>query len=305
MSGGLRSALKHAVEAIAGAPAVVRGRVRARRGRVLVLSYHNVIPAGPPLVEGDRSLHLPLDRFQRQLDTLDTMGLTVRGLDAAAADDAPTVVVTFDDAYRGAIELALPELAARAMACTVFVAPGLLGNPAPWWDRLADPALGAIPPAVRDAALTDCAGDDAAVLSAALQRHWPLHAPHPLHGIASLAELRTAMASSPLATVGSHTWSHPNLAALSGATLVSELERPRATLRDAFGERYVDHLAYPYGLESAAVRAATRAAGYRSAFRVVGGWSSHADDAFARPRLNVTPGISDAGFRARLAGLIG
>jgi hypothetical protein len=49
-----------------GLPRIMR---RKRRGDVLVLAYHNIVPTGQ-IVAGDRSLHLTQARFAEQLDAL-------------------------------------------------------------------------------------------------------------------------------------------------------------------------------------------------------------------------------------------
>jgi peptidoglycan/xylan/chitin deacetylase (PgdA/CDA1 family) len=119
---------------------------------------------------------------------------------------------------------------------------------------------------------------------------------------ATEAELRAGLALDGI-TVGSHTWSHANLASLSAVEVVIELERSRDWLRAEFGKNAIDWLAYPYGLDSREAHRAAADAGYRGALRIVGGWHRPSDvSPFARPRLNVSAGVSKAGFRARLLG---
>jgi peptidoglycan/xylan/chitin deacetylase (PgdA/CDA1 family) len=104
--------------------------------------------------------------------------------------------------------------------------------------------------------------------------------------------------------LASHTWSHPNLAALEPAELTAELTRPLAWLRDGFPEPLAV-LAYPYGRSSPQVEAAAAAAGYRAALRIDGGWlRSGRGRTHALPRLNVPSGLSLQGFRLRTAGLL-
>jgi peptidoglycan/xylan/chitin deacetylase (PgdA/CDA1 family) len=104
-------------------------------------------------------------------------------------------------------------------------------------------------------------------------------------------------------SLGSHTWSHPNLAALGAAELDDEMRRPLEWLRERF-EGIVPYLTYPYGLFSSAVQEAARGAGYLAALRIDGGWVRRdALDMFAAPRLDVPSRVSLAGFRLRVAGL--
>lgn len=300
-----RQLLKSAIEEIIGAPIVVRAALARLRGARLILSYHNVIATNAPLSVGDGSLHLPLSNFRAQLDAITASGLPVVPLDAPVDPKGrPAVVITFDDAYAGTLDVALPELTARALPSTIFVAPGLLGSAAPWWDRLATPLDRAVPASIREVALDELAGEEERILAAAASRGWTIHEPIPEHRIASEAELTASLAHHPLLTLGAHTWGHPNVSRLGADVLEREMRTPRAWLRARFGDRYVDWLAYPYGLTSGAARRAAAEAGYRDAVLVAGGWSHPRAPTHARPRLNVTPGISGPGFRARLGGLL-
>jgi peptidoglycan/xylan/chitin deacetylase (PgdA/CDA1 family) len=300
----VRAFAKRIAEAVLGAPALMRLRHRSWRGRRLVLSYHNVIAGPATLAQGDRSLHLPFDAFRSQLDALEAAALPVVPLDVPLEPEAgPCVVITFDDAYAGVLEFALPELERRQLPATIVVAPGMLGLDAPWWDRLADPILGAVPQAYRDRALGDLGGDGERILRDASAGGHAVFSPMPEHRIATECELSRAIAAHPLVMLGSHTWSHANVAVLDAERMRREMRESLAWLKERFGSRTIDRLAYPYGFESPAARAAAAEAGYRGAFRVSGGWDLGGGDRFAAPRLNVTPGISPAGFRARLAGI--
>jgi peptidoglycan/xylan/chitin deacetylase (PgdA/CDA1 family) len=104
-------------------------------------------------------------------------------------------------------------------------------------------------------------------------------------------------------TLGSHTWSHRNLARLCASDVVAEVQHSRAWLRAEFDGRVVDWLAYPYGLESAETRGLVAKASYVGALRTVGGWHRSTDvSPFARPRFTVGARLSAAGLRSRLNG---
>jgi peptidoglycan/xylan/chitin deacetylase (PgdA/CDA1 family) len=119
---------------------------------------------------------------------------------------------------------------------------------------------------------------------------------------ATSAELQDALGF-PGITVGSHTWSHVNLASLNAADIAAELVRSREWLFAQFGEKAISWLAYPYGLDSPRVCRAVAAACYAGALRIDGGWHRASEvSPFARPRLNVAAGLSPTGFRARLLG---
>jgi peptidoglycan/xylan/chitin deacetylase (PgdA/CDA1 family) len=300
-------ALKRAVErALVGAG--VAGIAARRTGtRALILAYHNVVPDGQSPA-GDRSLHLSLQAFRQQLDVLS------RQCDVAALEDAfgpgassgrPRVVITFDDAYRGAVTCGVKELARRGMAATIFVAPGLLGDQTFWWDEAGAGSPEGLDPTHRDGALQRCRGEAPEV------RRWlaeqgvelsPELIP-PAARSAGIEELAHAVGEHPGLTLGAHSWSHPNLAALPESRLADEVGRPLEWLRPRFDRVTVPWLAYPYGLESPAVQRAAEAAGYAGALRVNGGRLARgARPSFAVPRMNVPSGLSADGFLLRVSG---
>ncbi len=135
------------------------------RRRAIVLAYHNIVP-DDRIGGGDRSLHLARHDFAAQLDLLqhthDIVPLTEL-LDADASPASRTrAAITFDDAYREAITVGLPELAHHEIPRTVFVAPGYLDGGTFWWEELSAPGTG-LEPGVRDVALDALGGDDHAV----------------------------------------------------------------------------------------------------------------------------------------------
>jgi peptidoglycan/xylan/chitin deacetylase (PgdA/CDA1 family) len=299
---GVRALAKRAIERAAVGSGVAALARRARRGEVVILGYHNVVPDGEPIV-GDRSLHLPQREFAAQLDILarshDVVPLREVLRAQSRRAQRPCAAITFDDAYRGAMTAGVEELARRGMPATVFVAPAFVGDGRFWWDSLATADDGG---AFRRLALTACRGEDATVRAEArrrgiAEREVPAHA-----RCATLEELRAAAR---LVAVASHSWSHPNLAALPADALVRELTRPLAWLRESFRD-VLPWLAYPYGLTSAAVRAAAREAGYEGALLIEGGWSARPPaDPHAVPRLDVPGEVSRDGFAMRVAGLVG
>jgi len=299
-----RRLLKTAVEQgllWSGLPAISS---RLRRARTLILAYHDVVPNGERVI-GDSSLHLPRAAFAAQLDALLEMADVVP-LDAAisgggAVSGRPRVAITFDDAYRGAVVEGVGALVERSLPATIFVPPSLLDGGVFWWDALTPKGSPGLAPEVRDDALLRLAGKGSAILAAHAcsdTSHIPAYA----RG-ASEAELRAA-AARPGITLASHSWSHPNLAALAPPELEDELVRPLAWLRERF-DGVLPYISYPYGHSSLAVERAAAAAGYRASLRIDGGWLREGGtNPFAIPRLNVPSGLSDAGFRLRCSGLL-
>jgi peptidoglycan/xylan/chitin deacetylase (PgdA/CDA1 family) len=285
----------------------ISGAMRRRhRGDVLVLAYHNIVPTGGA-TGGDRSLHLPQRRFAEQLDTLarthDIISLE-RAL-AGHTGDRPAAVITFDDAYEGAVTVGVAELAARKLPATIFVAPAFLNGGDFWWDAFADPEAGALSPALRSWALDDCAGRDADIRTRAPREHGAHLTVMPSHSRGAQERDLHAAAATPSIALASHTWSHPNLARLGSDALATELARPLTWLRERFSN-VLAVISYPYGLASPQVERATAGAGYTAGLRIEGGWMTRDGgdaNAFALPRLDIPSGLSAAGFELRVAGV--
>ncbi len=300
----MRSGLKRGLEAALVRSGVARFARAGLHSRVLVLAYHNVVPDGAA-PGADASLHLPQHHFAEQLDAL------VRTHDIVPLDDLaeigsgrgkPRVAITFDDAYRGAVTAGIEELARRGLPATIFVAPHFLGGRSFWWDAVPPPATMS-PDAFRSHVLQALRGEDAAVRQWAVDMGLEMVAADPYAVAATEEELRTAVRHAGI-TLGSHTWSHPNLARLEPVELTSELSRPLLWLQERFPSATVAWLTYPYGLSSLAVERAAAAAGYRGALRASGGWGPASPTNLpSLPRFNVPAGLSDHGFRLRISGL--
>jgi peptidoglycan/xylan/chitin deacetylase (PgdA/CDA1 family) len=288
---------------LSGLPRLSRFRVRRD---VLILAYHNIVPSDATPV-GDRSLHLAQDGFGAQLDLLlethDVVPLAevLDGTDLGRS--RPRAVLTFDDAYRGAVTAGVREVVARSLAATIFVAPAFVGGQSFWWDALSNPTDDGPGDDLRSRALTELRGEDARV------RQWAAGAGRttqaiPDHALCGTMEELTQAARTPGITFGSHSWGHPNLAALTDAELARELGSSLQWLRDRF-TNVIPYISYPYGLSSPAVERAARDAGYLAGLRIEGGWVHQPlANRFAVPRLNIPAGLSRDGFAMRAAGLL-
>jgi peptidoglycan/xylan/chitin deacetylase (PgdA/CDA1 family) len=285
-----------------GIPGALR---RQRRGHVLILAYHNIVPEHAAAA-GDVSLHLPQRKFAEQLDGLvrthDIIPLATAL--AGYSGRRPAVVLTFDDAYEGAVTVGVSELQQRGLPATIFVAPSFLGGHDFWWDALTAPGKAALSPELRAWALEECAGRDAEVRARAPhERQTPLTRA-PSHARCAQEHDLVAAAAQRGITLGSHSWNHPNLPRLDDAALESELTLPLAWLRERF-TNVLPVISYPYGLSSERVESAARAACYSAGLRIEGGWlaSGATTNPFAVPRLDVPSGLSAAGFELRTAGV--
>ncbi|MEW2549226.1 polysaccharide deacetylase family protein [Streptomyces sp. NPDC047002] len=101
--------------------------------------------------------------------------------------------------------------------------------------------------------------------------------------------------------IGAHTVTHAQLDTLPAAALRRELRESKDVLEDALGHA-VDHLAYPHGYSSRAVRTAARTAGYASAAAVRHALSSTADEPFRMARLILRRSHTAADVAAWMAG---
>lgn len=202
-------------------------------------------------------------RFAAQMDELLKRASPVAaGSLQAIPEKGRSVAVTFDDGFRSVLENAVPELAKRGIPFTIFVPSGCLGERPSW---------------VRDSAHSSW---DERVLSA--------------------RELR-ALAGMPLATLGSHSVTHPNLTELDAARAQQELSDSRAQLEAAAGVT-VDVFSFPHGAYTAALVDQARHAGYRFVFTIdpttVGGNS----DLFSVGRVVADPDDWPIEFRLKIAG---
>lgn len=294
--------LKQPIESVITWPAVEWLTQRRLRGMRLILAYHGIIPDGQPAA-GERALFIPQREFAKQLDLL-VATADVVPLDRIdePAGARPRVAITFDDAYAGAVNEGVQELAARNLPATFFVAPGRLDGHVFWWDALAD-GNDVLDPDMRHHALHALSGAEERVRAWAASAALPLSEKLPPYAkAATRAELIAAL-TFPGITVGSHSWSHRNLAALCLNDVAAEVRDSREWLRAEFGHKALDWFAYPYGFDSEDVNRAVAEASYTGGLRIGGGWHRPTPSSrFIRPRFSIGPGLTLAGFRSRLTG---
>ena len=277
---------------------------RRVRGKRLILAYHGIIPQGeapagePALFIAQRDFAMHLDMLASEADVVPLERIDEPG------DGRPRVAITIDDAYRGAVNVGARELVERGLPATIFVPPGRLGNHVFWWDALLYRSA-KLDEHLRNHALYKLSGSDERVRAWAVGAGIPVRDELPAYArTATRAELDAAVSLGGI-TLGSHSWSHPNLASLDADDVISEVRRSREWLRTEFGEKAIDWLAYPYGLESLQTRVAVAAASYVGALCIGGGWHRASEfSPFARPRFSIGAGLSVAGLRARVQGAV-
>lgn len=295
MRSRIRSRLKQFAEQSAFRTGLTRLGSGRTRGKVLVLAYHNVVADDAPAI-GDRPNHTRLSDFSAQIRLL-RRRLDIVPLANAFHEGAERrAVVTFDDAYRGAVRVGVDEIRRQGACATIFVAPSFLGGKAFWWDLLS--GNNGLDAAMRVTAIEQLRGACDAILARFPRGEAITHSDFLP---ASESELMAA-ASVPGISIGAHSWSHPNLVTLPDDELKAELTAPLTWIRERF-DSAIPWLSYPYGSCDSRVMRAAQEAGYLAALGIRGGWSDASPaNAFEISRLSVPAGISVDGFGLRVDG---
>lgn len=190
---------------------------------VLSLGYHAISE------RWSSDLAVRPDFFEWQLWLLREQGYQSVTFERAMADppSGRCVAITFDDAYRSVIELALPVMRRLGMVGTVYVATDYPGSERPLCWAGIDRWLNTV---------------DAGELT---PMSWE-----------ELGELADAGWE-----IGSHTCSHPHLTRIDQQRLAAELEQSRARCELQLG-RPCRTISYPYGDVDERVIETTKRAGY-------------------------------------------
>jgi peptidoglycan/xylan/chitin deacetylase (PgdA/CDA1 family) len=264
----------------------------------LILCYHNVVSDWDQV--GDPGLHVPRERFERQArwlaDHYDVVSLReytdrlVRGASLRSA-----AAITFDDAYAGIFEHAVPLLKTLGLPATIFVVADAPGRSTGfWWDQ--PHMVQSLTPDRYERYLTHLHGDARAILSempsAAISM--PLtHRPADWNTICAHA--------TGCIHIGAHSATHRSLPTLTEVELEDEIVASRARLHRATGV-WAEFFAYPYGLSDPRIRRIVRKAGYRAALSLGGALNRATANLWDLKRVNVPANISDAAFEAWTAG---
>ena len=197
---------------------------------VLILGYHGISE------RWSCDLAVRPGCFEWQLGLLREWGYEGVTFERAMTDPPPgrCVAITFDDAYRSVIELALPIMRGFGMPGTVFVP-------------------------------TDYTGSERAMCWAGIDR-WL--------GTADEGELmpmswdELGQLADAGWEIGSHTCSHPHLTRIDRGRLVAELEQSRTRCEEQLG-RPSRTIAYPYGDVDQRVIETTKQVGYSAGASIV------------------------------------
>jgi peptidoglycan/xylan/chitin deacetylase (PgdA/CDA1 family) len=308
-------AVKDTVKAAVLSSGLLRVARKAKAPKVAILRYHSVLERpddfansiGLGISHSRQSFaaQMELIASKYNLVSMDQVSSFIRG---EGGLPARSVAVTFDDGFVDNLEVAGPVLATYGVPATVYLAIDYIGNAkAPWYCRLrhvfaatkiekwqfGEKKFDMSNPEERRSAYVE-----AAKRCAQLSRK-----PQEL----LLEQIESALGVEALALpimltwegarellrqghiIGSHTFSHPNMAYVSGQDVVQEISDSKTVIEKHIGTEIV-HFSYPspilephYSEESIAV---TKNAGYRTAVTCRPGAVGAGDDAFALQRVS-------------------
>lgn len=267
--------------------------------RLLVLAYH--------------SIRSP-ERFEQHLDHLAARmtPVSIEQVLGAVADGKKlpknAVLVTFDDADRSHLDVAMPLMRSRGIPGIVFVVAGLLDTDHPFWfDEVhslamnGGKAVGLADPTPADLIRHLKRLPDEVRLRAVEELRSSASAPAPPSLQLRRNELRVLEGAG--IAIGNHSLTHPCMTTCSDEKIESEVFLSHKILSEALGHAPFA-FSYPNGDCDSRVRDSLSRAGYKMAFLFDHGLS---DPKLSRPleisRLRVNSDTSMDRFRTILSGL--
>ena len=258
-------------------------------GRGIIFTLHHVRPSRHKYFDPNRHLSITPEFLDAAIGVCKDAGLTavaLEALPALLADPRETrkfVCFTLDDGYRDNLLFAAPVFQKHAVPYTVFITPGFISRERTiWWETVEklltnvssisfDFGKGpeTLACAKRDAKITafdrianyvESASEDIAVNE--------IDRVAKANGVDAMAiveeEIMTheelhELLMDPLASLGAHTMTHPNLKRVGDARLREELSQS-AAITSGYTGRPVTSLSYPYGGRRAVGARETKAA---------------------------------------------
>jgi peptidoglycan/xylan/chitin deacetylase (PgdA/CDA1 family) len=259
---------------------------------VAVLCYHGIRTSEESTQFSD--LHVTNATFERHCrliaDACDpiSLGDLREARESGRALPPRSVIVTFDDGYRGVLDHALPILERHGVPAAVFIsaAPVLNGQHF-WFDSLSRREGEAAVAEARALPYQEWRDVVESIETTAVETesHRPL----------TSAEL-TRLAKSPLIEIGAHTMTHPTLALAPIDEQQREIAGSRAALERVL-ERPVTAFAYPYGNPLADYTAETvsvvRHARFELAFTTAASFAPAECDPLQIPRFMMLDTVGD------------
>jgi peptidoglycan/xylan/chitin deacetylase (PgdA/CDA1 family) len=325
MSVTMRRAARWILAGTAGGLGIVtqHGRKRRLGGRWgVILRYHRVIPPEEPMAP--YRMGIGADLFESQMAWLSRNGRVVsleeflHWKDSGKAPPEDLFVVTFDDGYRDNLTHAAPILRRYGMPATFYIAAACLTERMPFWPEVLAQVVRLTSARSRGGTIAgreivmhlDTAEVRAKTCLMLVDRLKKLPSERISEEVSRIAEIvqvdleRARRATPPVLSaedlrtlaseghaIGSHTVSHPYLAAEPVEVQRSEIEESRRLLEDAVRGPVLD-FCYPGGGYTATTRDLVAAAGYRSATTSDLGIAGPANDPFRLPRLGMGEAIA-------------
>jgi peptidoglycan/xylan/chitin deacetylase (PgdA/CDA1 family) len=277
----LRSKVKQAaIKSVLGAIDIFQlGKLMpAYGGRGVIFTLHHVRPARDEAFQPNAHLSVTPEFLDRAIAEAKRAGLTpvhLGDLPALLADPQDTrkfVCFTLDDGYRNNLEFAAPVFRKHDAPFTVFVTPGFVDRTRTmWWETLealvrkADGLSFDFGPGPEKlvcrstdskttvfeqiAEFIQTADEDAVIAQIDCLAIKNGIEPHKIveDEIMTRAELDLLLID-PLASLGAHTMTHPNLSRVCVERLQEEMQKSAEIVSDYAGQR-VKIFSYPYGAE--------------------------------------------------------
>jgi peptidoglycan/xylan/chitin deacetylase (PgdA/CDA1 family) len=186
-------------------------------------------------------------KFARQMDDLIKRAKAVRaGVKGPLREGVKHVAVTFDDGLQSVVDNALPELVLRNIPFTIFIPTGCLGCRPQW-------------------TVEDGFQDD-------------------IEQVMTVDQLKKLPLN--LASIGSHTMTHPRLPLLSKEEALTELCGSRKTLESVLG-RDIKLFSFPYGEYNQTLVQLARQTGYKRIFTIMPVFALCKPEEFVTGRVRV------------------
>ena len=300
----------------------------ANRNNVLILTYHRFGGRGKPTRISAREFESHLEYLRNNHSVL-PLAETIDYLERGRSIPANTTVITIDDGYADAFDIAFPLLKKFGFPATVYAVTDFLDRKTWLWTDLmrfvlrntskasvnvefeadsigvllSDDAtrsetanninsrLKKLPNELKDAKIVEIAND--------LEIDIPELPPEEFAPM-TWANAREMEAEN--VRIESHTVSHPILTNISQTALDLEMQVSKKRLEEVL-ERRVEHFCYPNGSFDENVREAAKNAGYVSAVTTAYGFNDPGSDRFLLNRIDAQSAIenfaqSASGFEA-------
>ena len=235
--------------------------------RRVVLCYHSVHPNRPYFSSTPELFERHLQWLKQHCHVTSLVELVIAPRPTHSGK--PAAAITFDDGLEDNHSYALPILAKYGISATFFITAGFVER---------DPTV-----LRRFQRLFQCSSDEVVPLS------W-----------SQVREMRAAGMD-----IGAHTYTHPNLASLSGEEAGSELRKSKQMISDRIGCD-IDLFAYPFGKPNVHFTSATtdivKATGYRIAAAVTYRGVRESDPLLSIPRF-FNDGDTIAKLEAKVRGV--